>query len=322
MSQDIFVFIEHIRGQVADISFMMLAQARQIADANGGKVVALLAGYKAQGLANDLAANTVLYVDHPSLAEFTGEAYTKAVSGVIKERSPRLVLFGDTSIGVDMAGVLSARLGLPMVSSCQQLSLEGETIHFTGQICAGKIMVEGDLPNGTVLVTMLPGKFKAEQGKSTKAPEIITLPVPALGESRVVFKQYLEPESADVDITKQSVLVSVGRGIQQKDNLDLAEELAEALGTVVAASRPVIDQGWLSTARLVGKSGKAVKPKVYLAFGISGAPEHTEGITGSDMIIAVNTDPAAPIFNYAKYGAEVDLLDLLPVLTEKIREAK
>ena len=140
--------------------------------------------------------------------------------------------------------------------------------------------------------------------------------------SRVIFKKYLEPESADVDITKQSVLVSVGRGIQQKDNLDLAEELAEALGTAVSASRPVIDQGWLSTSRLVGKSGKAVKPKVYLAFGISGAPEHTEGITGSDMIIAVNTDPAAPIFNIAKYGAEVDLLDLLPVLTEKIREAK
>jgi electron transfer flavoprotein alpha subunit len=322
MSQDIFVFIEHIRGQVADISYMMLAQARQIADTNGGKVVALLAGYKAQGLANDLAADSVLYIDHPSLAEFTGEAYTKAVSGVIKERSPRLVLFGDTSIGVDIAGVLSARLGLPMVSSCQQLSLEGETIHFTGQICAGKIMVEGDLPNGTVLVTMLPGKYKAEQGKSAKTPEMITLPAPELGESRVIFKQFLEPASTDVDITKQSVLVSVGRGIQQKDNLDLAEDLAEALGTVVAASRPVIDQGWLSTARLVGKSGKAVKPKVYLAFGISGAPEHTEGITSSDMIIAVNTDPAAPIFNIAKYGAEVDLLDLLPVLTEKIREAK
>jgi electron transfer flavoprotein alpha subunit len=125
-----------------------------------------------------------------------------------------------------------------------------------------------------------------------------------------------------VDITKQSVLVTVGRGIQQKDNLDLAEELAEALGTVVAASRPIIDQSWLPVSRLVGKSGKTVKPKVFLAFGISGAPEHTEGITESEMIIAINTDPAAPIFNIAKYGAEVDMLDLLPVLTEKVKEAK
>jgi electron transfer flavoprotein alpha subunit len=118
------------------------------------------------------------------------------------------------------------------------------------------------------------------------------------------------------------VLVAVGRGIQQKDNLELAEELAEALGTVVAASRPIIDQNWLPTSRLVGKSGKAVKPKVYLALGISGAPEHAEGISGSDMIIAINTDPAAPIFNQARYGAEVDILDLLPVLTEKVKEAK
>ena len=189
MSQDIFVFIEYIRGQVADISYMLLAQARQIADANGGKVVALLVGYKAQSLANDLAGNTVLYIDHPSLAEFTGEAYLEVVAGVVKEKSPRLVLFGDTSIGAEMAGGLSARLGLPLVSYCQKLDLDGETIHFTGQICAGKIMVEGDLPNGTVLVTMLPGKFKVEQGKSAKAPELVALPVPEVGEFTGYFQK-------------------------------------------------------------------------------------------------------------------------------------
>ena len=117
------------------------------------------------------------------------------------------------------------------------------------------------------------------------------------------------------------MLVAVGRGIQLEDNIELAEELAEVMGGAVCASRPVVDQGWLPTSRLVGKSGYQVKPKIYLALGISGAPEHTEGISGSDTIIAINTDPAAPIFNIAKYGVVEDIFDLVPVLTEKLEES-
>jgi electron transfer flavoprotein alpha subunit len=115
--------------------------------------------------------------------------------------------------------------------------------------------------------------------------------------------------------------VAVGRGIQQEMNLEYAEELAEVIGAAICASRPVIDQGWLPTSRLVGKSGKSVKSKVYLAIGISGAPEHVEGITGSETIIAINTDPAAPIFDVAKYGVIYDLFDLVPELTEKLQQA-
>jgi electron transfer flavoprotein alpha subunit len=132
----------------------------------------------------------------------------------------------------------------------------------------------------------------------------------------------VEPEITDVDISKEPVLVAIGRGIGREDNIELAEELADALGGVLCASRPVVDQGWLSTSRMVGKSGKSVKPSIYLAMGISGAPEHVEGMSDSELIIAVNTDPAAPIFDVAQYGAEIDLLDLLPVLTEKIEAAK
>jgi electron transfer flavoprotein alpha subunit len=134
--------------------------------------------------------------------------------------------------------------------------------------------------------------------------------------------RYIEPDVGDVDITRASVLVAVGRGVQTEDNIELAEELAEALGGAVCASRPVVDQGWLSTARLVGKSGKSVSPKVYFALGISGAPEHTESITSSDVIIAVNTDPAAPIFDIAQYGAEMDMLDLLEALNEQLQAVK
>ncbi len=125
-----------------------------------------------------------------------------------------------------------------------------------------------------------------------------------------------------MDITQQDLLVAVGRGIQQKDNLELAEELAQALGGAVCASRPVVDQGWLPPTRQVGKSGMTVKPKLYLALGISGAPEHQEGMKGAEVIIAVNTDPKAPIFDIAHFGAELDVLDLLPALTEAIQAKK
>ncbi len=322
MNRDIYVVVEHLRSQVADISYMMLAAARVLAEGTGGDVVAVLLGHDAQGLAGDLAANRVLYVDHPVLAEFTSDAYQKVLVSLISDNAPRAVLFGHTSVGMDVASGLSARLGLPLVSQCHSVRADDGALKFVSQICGGKIMAEGDLPGPTALVTMIPGGFKPEQGRSTQAPVITPMTAPALEELRVTLKQYIEPEVGDVDISKEPILVAVGRGIQRQDNIELAEALAEALGGVVCASRPVVDQGWLPTTRLVGKSGKKVKPKVYLALGISGAPEHIEGMSDSEVVIAINTDPAAPIFNMAKYGATVDLLDLAPVLTEKVQQIK
>jgi electron transfer flavoprotein alpha subunit len=135
----------------------------------------------------------------------------------------------------------------------------------------------------------------------------------------VRFKQLIEPEVADVDITKQDILVSVGRGIQSADNLELVEELARALGGALASSRPIVDNHWLPKSRQVGKSGSTVKPKLYFAVGISGAPEHLEGMRDAGLIIAINTDPKAPIFNVAHYGITADLFDVVPALTEKIK---
>jgi electron transfer flavoprotein alpha subunit len=327
MNNDTYVVIEHLRGQVAEISYVMLAGARDLAKEMGGSVVAVLLGHNAQGLAENpstisgqyLAADKVIYIDHPSLADFTSDAYQKALSSLIKNDQPRAVLFGSTSIGTDLASTLSIKLGLPMVSSCRSFSAGGK---FASQICGGKIMAEGDLPGPTALVTMVPGGYKADQGQSTKSVAITQAETPAMESLRVTLDKYIEPASGDVDIAKEPVLVSVGRGIQNKDNIILAEDLAKALGGTVSGSRPVIDQGWLATSRLVGKSGKHVKPKIYLALGISGAPEHAEAITDSNTIIAINTDPAAPIFNIAKYGAEIDLFDLVEVLTAQIKAAK
>jgi len=322
MSADIFVLIEHLKGQVSDLSYMMLAAGRVLALASGGRLQGLLLGHEAQGLSADLAADNVMYIDHAALADFTPEAYCRTLASVIERESPRAVLMGETSIGADVAGALSAQLNLPLVSLCRSLSGEAGKLHYQSQICGGKIFAEGSLPDSTTLITMVPGVYKPKDGKSSSKPEITPVEAPDLTSLRVSLKGYIAPEAGDVDITREPILVAVGRGIQQEMNLEIPEELAEALGGVMCASRPVVDQGWLPTSRLVGKSGKHVKPKLYFAVGISGAPEHMEGAADSDLIIAVNTDAAAPIFEYANFGVQVDALDLMPVLTEKIKAAK
>lgn len=322
MTTDIYVLIEHLQGKVSDMSYMMLAAGLPLAEASGGNLVAMLLGQDAQGLAADLGADRVLYVEHPALADFSPDAYTRVVAELIKEGTPRAVLLGETSMGADVAGTLSARLDLPIVSLCRTAYAEGGTLKFVSQIYGGKVLAEGDLPEPTALITMVPGDFKAEAGQSATAPEIVPTTPPNLDGLKITHKQYIEPEAGDIDIAKEPILIAVGRGIQQEANLELAEELASAMGGTICASRPVVDQGWLPTSRLVGKSGKSVKSKIFLAIGISGAPEHVQGITGSEMIIAINTDPSAPIFDVAKYGVEFDAIDLLPVLTKKVLEAK
>jgi electron transfer flavoprotein alpha subunit len=320
MSQDIYVVVEHLRGEVAEITYAMLAAARVLAEGTGGKVVAVLLGQNATKLAGDLSADQVLYIEHPSLAEFTPDAYQTALAAAIGAAKPRAVLMGSTSIGSDVASVLSARLQLPLVSSCRKVSRDGK-LH--SQICGGKIMAETQLlPESTVLITVIPGGHSADGGHSTQAPPVTSLAPADLSGLRISLQRYLEPEAGDVDISKEAVLVAIGRGIQNGDNVELAEELAKALGGVVCGSRPVVDQGWLSASRLVGKSGKRVKPKLYLALGISGAPEHMEAVTDSELLVAVNTDAAAPIFGVAKYGTTLDLFDLVPALTAAIQKAK
>jgi electron transfer flavoprotein alpha subunit len=322
MNQDIYVVVEHLRGQVADISYVMLAAARTLAQGTEGKVIGVLLGQQVPELAAHLAADQVWYIEHPALADFNSDGYQRVLADLISTNMPRAVLLGETSIGADVAGWLASRLALPLVGYCRNLRAEGGTLKYVSQICGGKIMAEGDLPGPQVLLTMVPGGFKPEQGRSDLAPQVIRLPSPPQEGLRVKVIDFVEPATGDVDISREPILVSIGRGIQSQDNVALAEELAKALGGVVCGSRPVVDQGWLPATRMVGKSGKAVKPKLYLALGISGAPEHLEAIAEGTLLIPINTDPNAPIFSVARYGAELDLLDLLPELTEQIQAAR
>jgi electron transfer flavoprotein alpha subunit len=319
MTSDIFVLVEHIRGKLEEITYVSLAAGNQIAEAVGGKVVAVLIGHEAEHLTQDLTASKVLSVDHPNFADFSPDAYLQILTTLLKEHQPHAFITGHTSVGMDLVCGLAVRLNQPVISQCQKVIFADGKLHFRSQICGGKIIAEGVLPEKGVLISMVPGGFKPIEGKSDSPPPVEAATPPALDDIRVKLLEYIEPDLSDVDISKEEVLFAVGRGLRDQNGLELVKTTAKLIGGTVCASRPIIDQGWLMTSRLVGKSGKSVSPKLYLALGISGAPEHLEGITESDLIIAVNTDPNAPIFDIAQYGVETDLVDFLEALNEQLQ---
>jgi electron transfer flavoprotein alpha subunit len=249
------------------------------------------------------------------LDQYNPEAYGKVIEALVKEAAPRLVMFGWTATGMDLAAWLSARLGKPCVAYTRDLSIEDNALVVNSQVYGGKLLAEVTPEGDMAIVACLAGSFPVEAGQGSTAARTIPLPVP-LDDLRVKFVESIKPAGGDVDITAQTKLVSIGRGIGGKENIELAEELAEKLGAAVSASRPVVDAGWLPRTRQVGKSGLKVKPKLYLMLGISGAPEHLEGMKSAELIIAINTDKKAPIFNVAHYGATVDLFEVAEAMLE------
>lgn len=320
MSAGILVLVEQLRGAVADITFEMLGAARKLSESLKGPVHAVVLGGDGAGIAARLgAADSVLVVDDPALEQPSSEAAIGVLQQIMAQKQPALVLLGGTNVSFGLGTRLSARTQLPFVNFCKSARVDGDAVVLTSQLFGGKIL--SDVKLGRGIVSIYPGAFPADPGKSDRTPPVEKLAIPVVT-SKVVFQQYIEPESGDVDITKQTVLVAVGRGIQSADNVQVAEELAQTLGGAVCASRPVIDQGWLPLSRQVGKSGMSVKPRVYLAFGISGAPEHWDGMQNSECIIAVNTDPKAPIFDGAHYGVVGDAVELLPLIKKKVQARK
>jgi electron transfer flavoprotein alpha subunit len=321
-AQDVLVVAEVQRGVLAEITLELLAAARPLCAATGGEVVVLVPGQDGSRFAPQLsAADRIVVIDDPQLAAYSPEPHLAVLQAIVAAESPRAVLVGATSIGWDLAPSLAARLDAPMVVGCKAVQAEGGGLDVTAAFCGGKMTAEIEVPGSPAILMVLPGSFRPS-GEAGKARlDVRPSPVP-LQPGAITFEDLVLPEAGDVDITQQDILVAVGRGIQQKENVELAEELAEALGGALCASRPVVDQGWLPPTRQVGKSGMTVKPKLYLALGISGAPEHQEGMKGSDLIVAVNTDPKAPIFDLAHYGAEVDALELLPALVEAVKAKK
>jgi electron transfer flavoprotein alpha subunit len=323
MAGNVWVLAEQWRGRLSDLAGEGLALGRELATGFGSRLEAVLLGSGAQALAAGLgAADGVLSVDHPSLAEPNPEAWCRALEALIAERKPEVLVVPLSNITADVIGQLPARLHLPLVNFCRDARVADGQLEARCLLYGGKIETAVVVASAPSVLGLLPGSRAAAAPAGGAAPPIEEVSVDLAGEGRIRFEQYLDPAPGDVDVTQQTVLVSVGRGIQTEDNIELAEELAAALGGAVSASRPVIDQGWMPLTRQVGKSGATVKPKLYLAAGISGAPEHVEGMKGAELIVAVNTDPGAPIFSVAHYGIVGDALDVLPALTAAVKARK
>ena len=317
MSNQILVIVEHLKGNIEDISFEMLGKGKEIAGNLDGELVALLMGSGVDGMTEQLGiADKVIYVDDANLAEYNPEAYCKTVAAVVGETQPKMVMIGNTSMGMDIAAGVSVDQNMPFIAYVSGISTDGNNL--TSSLYGGKMNVDSSPSGDGFIVSVIAGSFPADAGRSEGSPAIEKATAPDLSGLSVHFKQLIEPEGGDVDITQQEVLISVGRGIQSDENLPMAEELAAKLGGAISCSRPIVDSKWLAKTRQVGKSGLKVKPKLYLALGISGAPEHIEGMKDADLIIAVNTDPNAPIFDYAHYGVVQDLFDFIPALSDKL----
>jgi electron transfer flavoprotein alpha subunit len=317
MSNDVFVLVEHRDGLVTDGTFEILGRARELASEAGGRAVALLLADDAGPLAEQLGGISVLAIEDQAFAEFSPSAWQAAIAPIVQERAPLLLLASNSGVGMDVAGGLSGSAGLPLAAFATSINIDAGTPVVTCQLYAGKIEARVRFRDGRGICTVVAGAYPAAAGRVTGSPTVERIPPPAT-DQRVRFRRLVRPEAGDVDITREGILVSVGRGIGEQENIELVEALAAALGGVVSSSRPIADAGWLPRTRQVGKSGLRVKPRLYLALGISGAPEHLEGMRDAELIIAVNTDPRAPIFGVAHFGAVADILDVVPALTRHL----
>ncbi len=318
----VWVVAEHRGGAVREVTAELLGAARGL---GAGPVVAVvLAGPGESGALADAlppGADRVITAEHPSLRGFNGAAYAGALEGLVRREVPAVVLGAHSAAGTDWAPTLAARLGAPIVTDAVGLTWDEGALRAVRAVYGGKLQARVRLAAApTVLATVRPGSAEPPCGAPEPVRDRAEVAVPdPLGKR---FLEWVQEAAGEVDITQADVLVSVGRGIGDQENLDVAEALAEALGATVSCSRPVVDLGWLPKERQVGISGKTVRPKVYIALGISGAFQHITAMKDADLIIAVNKDPKAPIFRVAHYGIVGDLFKVVPALTKALKEAR
>lgn len=317
----IFAYIPHNEGVVDDLAAELAAAAARFAP--DGPVIGVVTGSGKSVAAACTAASAAFPViwkfDHADLSHPNAEVIRKLLAGVLP--SDALVLMPHDTFGMDLGPGLSVKLDSTFCSDVVGIeAVDGGSATLVRQEYAGMVhaRVTCDVSKGAVL-TLRPGSFPAGEGEASGQVEDKSEDLGDLSVKRR-FLEVVEAEVGDVDITKSEVLVSVGRGIEEEENIEIATELAEAMGAVVSCSRPIVDAKWMEKSRQVGTSGKTVKPKVYLALGISGSFQHLGGIKGSPFMVAVNKNPKAPIFQAADVGIVEDILEFIPELTERIND--
>ena len=339
--KDVYVFAQQVDGEISGISYELLGKAKDLAAALGQKVVAVLLGYNVKGLADSLAeygADKVIVVDDKELEVYRTEPYAHGLASVINEFKPEIMLVGATAIGRDLGPTVSARVATGLTADCTQLDIgdfplvavpgkESEQKHnqllMTRPAFGGNTIATIACPNNRPqMATVRPGVMqKIEPISGAKAEVVDYNPGFTPNDRYVTVKEVVKAVSNTVDIMNAKILVSGGRGVGSPENFKILEDLAAVLGGEVSCSRAVVDSGWKPKDLQVGQTGKTVRPHVYFAIGISGAIQHVAGMEESDIIIAINKDEDAPIFDVADYGIVGDLNKIVPELTEALKKA-
>jgi electron transfer flavoprotein alpha subunit len=318
----VLVYVEARDGVVLPVTYELLGAARRIAAAGLGDVLCCAFGASPENLVEQLdGADRILLMRHPSLSPYNPEAHAIALQSVVQSCSPDVVLLAYSSVGLDLGSAVAIRTSRPFVGYCTALQVSNGALDAASQLHGGKLVAKTRTPLPAI-AAIVPGSFDESGGKAGARGEVTEITAPeALATLRTHFISATTPDTNQIDLTKCERIVCVGRGIGGTDKIAIANELAASLNAEIAGSRPVIDAGWLPKVRQVGKSGQKVKPKLYIAVGVSGAPEHLEGMKGADCIVAINSDAKAPIFEVAHVGTTCDLFELLPALSERIRKS-
>ena len=333
----VFIYAQQVDNEISPIAYELLGKAKDLAADLNTDVTAVLLGSGVKGLADSLAqygADKVIVVDRPVLETYRTEPYTQALAAVINEYKPEIMLVGATAIGRDLGPRVSARVGTGLTADCTQLEIgdfplnplpnkeqKHNQLLMTRPAFGGNTIATIACPdNRPQMATVRPGVMQKIAPIADAKAEVVEFnPVLEENNCYVEILDIVKEVSTAADIQEAKILVSGGRGVGSKENFKLLEDLAEALGGTVSCSRAVVDNGWLPKDLQVGQTGKTVRPNVYFAIGISGAIQHTAGMEESDIIIAINKDETAPIFDVADYGIVGDLNKIVPLLTEAIK---
>lgn len=326
--QGVFIFAQQVDNKITGVSYELLGKARDLAEERGAKVTAVLLGYRLEGLAEKLAkygADRVVVVDDPALETYMTEPYVHALTAVVNEYKPEILLYGATAIGRDLAPRVSARVHTGLTADCTGLDIQADTgnLMMTRPAFGGNIMATILCPDHRPqMATVRPGVMQRISPLENAKCEVVAFQVENLADNKnVEILEVIKKVGGRMDIQDAKVLVSGGRGMGGPENFGILEELAEAMGGTVSSSRAAVDAGWVEKDRQVGQTGKTVRPNLYIACGISGAIQHLAGMEESDIIVAINKDPGAPIFETADYGIVGDALRIIPLFTEQVRQA-
>lgn len=319
---EILVIVDYRQEELREITFQMLGKADELCRKLSHDLVAVVIGGKGLTFLDELRkrSDRLIVLEDDRLKNFNADLYKALLNGLITDRRPFLVLMGHTPWGMDLAPSLAIKCNLPMASDCVDILVEDGDLKAIRQVYSGKLFSKVSLRSSDVyLITVRPGSFPTDIDIDRNG-EIINIEVPDdLPESKKEFIEFVDSGGGDVDISQADFLISIGRGIGEEQNIEGVKELADLMGGVISCSRPIVDKKWLPKYHQVGTSGKSVKPKVYLALGISGAFQHVAGIGGAGTVIAVNKDKKAPIFRAADYGVADDLFNIVAALKEKLQ---